>query len=60
MRRIVTVQAAATIVMIFMGDVYVLINYTSFVEASSYAFTVCGLLWLRRQRPDAHRPIKVI
>lgn len=47
-------------VMLVVTDVYVLINYTSFVEATFVAAAVGGLLWLRRTRPNAARPIKVI
>lgn len=46
-------------IMLVVTDVYVLINYTSFVEATFVAAAVGGLLWLRRKRPDVPRPIKV-
>ncbi|XP_057378917.1 Y+L amino acid transporter 2-like [Daphnia carinata] len=48
-----------TMIMLVVTDVYVLINYTSFVEATFVAAAVGGLLWLRRKRPDVPRPIKV-
>nr|CAH0107473.1 unnamed protein product [Daphnia galeata] len=48
-----------TMLMLVVTDVYVLINYTSFVEATFVASAVGGLLWLRRKRPHAPRPIKV-
>ncbi|XP_063236200.1 large neutral amino acids transporter small subunit 2 isoform X2 [Bacillus rossius redtenbacheri] len=48
-----------TLALLSIEDVYVLINYLSFVEALFTTLSVCGLLWLRYKRPDAHRPIKV-
>lgn len=48
-----------TILMLIVSDVYVLINYTSFVEAAFVMFTVGGLLWLRWRQPNKPRPIKV-
>ena len=45
--------------MLVVTDVFVLINYTSFVESTFVAATVGGLLWLRRKKPDVQRPIKV-
>lgn len=48
-----------TLVLLFIRDVYVLINYVSFVEALFTLMSVAGLLWLRRTQPHAQRPIKV-
>lgn len=48
-----------TIILLFIRDVYVLINYVSFVEALFTLMSVSGLLWLRKKQPDANRPIKV-
>ncbi|XP_021934538.1 Y+L amino acid transporter 2 [Zootermopsis nevadensis] len=48
-----------TLVLLIIKDVYVLINYLSFVEALFTTLSVAGLLWLRYKRPDAERPIKV-
>lgn len=48
-----------TLMLLFIKDVYSLINYVSFVEALFTLISVAGLLWLRRIQPDAHRPIKV-
>ncbi|XP_015600329.1 Y+L amino acid transporter 2 isoform X1 [Cephus cinctus] len=48
-----------TLVLLIIEDVYVLINYVSFVEALFTTLSVSGLLWLRYKRPDLHRPIKV-
>jgi solute carrier family 7 (L-type amino acid transporter), member 5 len=41
------------------GDVYVLIDYLTFVESLFITMSISGLLWLRIKRPDALRPIKV-
>jgi len=48
-----------TIILLFIRDVYVLINYVSFVEALFTLISVSGLLWLRKKQPDTKRPIKV-
>lgn len=48
-----------TLALIVIEDVYVLINYVSFVEALFITLSVTGLLWLRYKQPDLHRPIKV-
>ncbi|XP_054282679.1 Y+L amino acid transporter 2 [Macrosteles quadrilineatus] len=48
-----------TLALLVIKDVYVLINYVSFVEALFTLFSVSGLLWLRLKRPNAKRPIKV-
>jgi len=45
--------------MLVSKDVYVLINYTSFVESVFMALSVIGLFVLRYTRPDIYRPIKV-
>uniref|UniRef100_U5EHX8 Putative amino acid transporter n=1 Tax=Corethrella appendiculata TaxID=1370023 RepID=U5EHX8_9DIPT len=48
-----------TLVLLFIKDVYSLINYVSFVEAFFTLISVSGLLWLRRKHPELKRPIKV-
>ncbi|XP_069698385.1 Y+L amino acid transporter 2 [Periplaneta americana] len=48
-----------TLVLLIIKDVYVLINYLSFVEALFTTLSVSGLLWLRYKKPHAVRPIKV-
>lgn len=48
-----------TLVLTVIEDVYVLINYVSFVEALFITLSVLGLVWMRRTRPDLHRPIRV-
>lgn len=40
-------------------DVYKLINYVSFVEALFISISVTGLLYMRKTKPNATRPIKV-
>lgn len=40
-------------------QVYVLINYTAFIESLSVTASVAALLWLRVKQPDLKRPIKV-
>ena len=48
-----------SIVMLIVKDVFVLINYSSFVESSGWGLSVAGLLYLRYKQPDLERPIKV-
>lgn len=48
-----------TLTLIVIEDVYVLINYVSFVEALFTSISVTGLIWMRYKRPDLVRPIKV-
>lgn len=48
-----------TLVLLFIRDVYALINYVSFVEALFTLMSISGLLWLRRKQPKTERPIKV-
>jgi amino acid transporter len=52
-------QCLLTIFLLFIPDVYSLINYVSFVEALFILTSISGLLWLRIKQPDAKRPIKV-
>jgi L-type amino acid transporter 5 len=49
-----------SIVMLVSKDVYVLINYTSFVESIFMGLSVISLLYLRWKKPKMHRPIKVL
>ncbi|KAK7793231.1 hypothetical protein R5R35_005080 [Gryllus longicercus] len=48
-----------TLVLLIIKDIYVLINYLSFVEGLFTTFSVSGLLWLRFRKPDMERPIKI-
>jgi len=41
------------------GDIYVLINYASFVESSFILISIASLLYLRWKQPDMPRPIRV-
>jgi len=54
-----SLQCLITILLVFIPDVYALINYVSFVEALFILLSITGLLYLRRTQPDAKRPIKV-
>lgn len=40
-------------------DVYILINYVSFVEALFITISVTGLLYMRKTKPSQSRPIRV-
>merc|ERR1719369_1911870 len=48
-----------TLAMLSTSNVYVLINFTSFVESFFITFSVGGLLYLRWKQPELERPIKV-
>ncbi|EEB11836.1 large neutral amino acids transporter, putative [Pediculus humanus corporis] len=48
-----------TLILLFIDDVYVLINLTSFIESLFTLISVSGLLWLRYTKPELIRPIKV-
>ncbi|WKX90504.1 hypothetical protein Q1695_009390 [Nippostrongylus brasiliensis] len=50
---------AASIVMLFAGDVLVLINYCAFAESLVVAVSVAGLIRLRFSQPQAKTPIRV-
>ena len=52
-------QAIVSIVMIFIGDIYSLINYMMFAESFFLLATIGGMLQLRRKKSDLLRPIKV-
>jgi len=53
------VLGALSLVMVALGDnVYLLINYVSFVLWSMVGAAVAGQLWWRYKRPDLPRPIK--
>ena len=46
--------------MLFSDDIWVLINYMSFVQWLSVGASVLGMVYLRFKRPEMPRPIKVI
>uniref|UniRef100_A0A1A9WTC3 Amino acid permease/ SLC12A domain-containing protein n=1 Tax=Glossina brevipalpis TaxID=37001 RepID=A0A1A9WTC3_9MUSC len=48
-----------TLILLFIKDVYSLINYVSYVEALFTLLSVSGLLWLRYKQPKIERPIRV-
>ncbi|XP_065359911.1 Y+L amino acid transporter 2 isoform X1 [Calliphora vicina] len=48
-----------TLILLFIKDVYALINYVSYVEALFTLISVSGLLWLRYKQPKTERPIRV-
>uniref|UniRef100_A0AAV2LRK1 Asc-type amino acid transporter 1 n=1 Tax=Knipowitschia caucasica TaxID=637954 RepID=A0AAV2LRK1_KNICA len=53
------VCCAATILILCIGETHNLINYVSFINYLSYGVTIAGLLYLRKTRPNLHRPIRV-
>ncbi|KAL3282783.1 hypothetical protein HHI36_005950 [Cryptolaemus montrouzieri] len=48
-----------TLILITIRDVYVLINFVSFVEALFIGISILGLLYMRYTKSDLKRPIKV-
>ncbi|XP_023610141.1 cystine/glutamate transporter isoform X4 [Myotis lucifugus] len=48
-----------TMVMLFSGDLYSLLNFLSFARWFFIGLAVAGLIYLRYKRPDMHRPFKV-
>ncbi|KAK9872890.1 hypothetical protein WA026_020243 [Henosepilachna vigintioctopunctata] len=48
-----------TLVLITIPDVYVLIDFVSFVEALFITLSIVGLLYMRYTKPELKRPIKV-
>lgn len=48
-----------TLLLLFIDDVYSLINYVSFVEILFILVSISGLLYLRKTHPHLERPIKV-
>ncbi|KAF8786972.1 Y+L amino acid transporter 2-like [Argiope bruennichi] len=51
--------AIMTIFYLWVGGIYVLINFTSFIEALFITLTISALLYLRIRAPKMDRPIKV-
>lgn len=52
-------QHPLTMVMLFSGDLYSLLNFLSFARWLFMGLAVAGLIYLRYKRPDMHRPFKV-
>lgn len=52
-------QHPLTMVMLFSGDLYSLLNFLSFARWLFIGLAVGGLIYLRYKRPDMHRPFKV-
>lgn len=48
-----------SLIYLFIGDVYVLITYSSVVETFFIMLSVSGVLYFRYTHPNMHRPIKV-
>lgn len=59
MMSFLVLQCLMSLLMLVSSDVYVLINYTSFVESLFIAISVAGLLYLRKSQPNLYRPITV-
>lgn len=48
-----------TLILLVINDVYILINYVSYVEALFTLISISGLLWMRKTHPNTKRPIRV-
>ncbi|XP_039607615.1 cystine/glutamate transporter [Polypterus senegalus] len=48
-----------TILMLFVGDIYSLLNFMSFVRWLFIGIVIVGLIYLRYKQPQMHRPFKV-
>ncbi|XP_058577352.1 cystine/glutamate transporter isoform X3 [Panthera onca] len=48
-----------TMIMLFSGDLYSLLNFLSFARWLFIGLAVAGLIYLRYKRPEMHRPFKV-
>lgn len=57
--RMISFQCVLSLLYLAVGDLFFLINYSSFVESSFILLSVAGLLYMRWKRPDLDRPIKV-
>lgn len=52
-------QYPLTMLQLFLGDIYSLLNFMSFLRWLSIGVVVLGLIYLRYTRPDLPRPFKV-
>ncbi|XP_028816667.1 cystine/glutamate transporter isoform X1 [Denticeps clupeoides] len=48
-----------TLVLLFSGDIYSLLNFMSFLRWLFIGVAVLGLIYMRYTRPELHRPFKV-
>ncbi|KAG7241330.1 hypothetical protein INR49_025750, partial [Caranx melampygus] len=48
-----------TMLQLFVGDIYSLLNFMSFLRWLFIGFVVLGLIYLRYKKPDLPRPFKV-
>ncbi|XP_068135856.1 cystine/glutamate transporter [Hyperolius riggenbachi] len=55
----VIVLYPVTMIMLFTGDLYSLLNFLSFARIFFIGLAVAGLIYLRYKRPEMHRPFKV-
>ena len=52
-------KGVLSVLYLFVGDIYALINYASFVESSFILAAIASLLYLRWKRPEMGRSIRV-
>ena len=45
--------------LVLVEDIYILINYVTFVEAIFTTISISSLLWMRYTSPKRHRPIRI-
>ncbi|XP_067932341.1 Y+L amino acid transporter 2-like [Watersipora subatra] len=55
----VVVMGFAACLYVAVGDVFTLINYTSFVQWFAIGLSVVALLYIRWKKPDLKRPLKI-
>lgn len=59
MMETVCVQYPMTMLQLFVGDIYSLLNFMSFLRWLFIGVVVLGLIYLRYTKPDLPRPFKV-
>ncbi|XP_062857041.1 cystine/glutamate transporter [Trichomycterus rosablanca] len=55
----VTILYPITMLILFLGDIYSLLNFMSFLRWLFIGVAVVGLIYMRYSRPNMHRPFKV-